>query len=177
MRRSVKATIGLLAAALITATCIAASASAATHTRAAAQNSGPTYFKMPHVMGQIVKSPTADPGCSTAESVGRQMENEFKADRAAISRDQNNPMASRADLQRLQADLQSLQRQMAIAEARATHPSVRARISTMVNDLSIFSSNVLAAENGDMSQANQMTTAAHIAQSHDKAFRAACTAV
>jgi hypothetical protein len=182
MRRSVKATAGLFAAALSTATCTAASASAATHPRIVAENNGPAYFKMidPAIgtaIAVVTKSTTVDPGCSAAEAVGRQMANAFRADRAAISRDQNNPPAYRADLQHLMADLQSLQRRMNTAEARAKHQSVKARIAVMIGDLSTFSSSLLAAENGDMTQVRQMTAAASNAQSHDRAFRATCTAV
>jgi hypothetical protein len=170
MQRSVKATAGLLAAALITATCTAASASAATHIRTV-PDSNPTYFKM-------IGVPTAgDPGCATAASVGRQMGNTLRADQAAISRDQNNPSARRADLQHLVADLQSLQRQMTTAEARATHQSVKAGIASMISDLGAFIAGLRAIENGDMSQVNPMTTAGYRTQSNGHQVYAACTAL
>jgi hypothetical protein len=160
MRRSVKATAGLFAAALITATCTAASAPAATRARTVA-----------------AKPAAGDPGCATAANVGRQMGNTLRADQAAISRDQNNPSARRADLQRLIADLQSLQRQMTTAEARATHQSVKAGIASMISDLSAFISGLRAIANGDMSQVNPMTTAGYRTQSNGHQVYAACMAV
>ena len=123
------------------------------------------------------KSTSVDPGCITAGSVGRQMTNTLNADKAAINRDQNNPWAKQADLQRLVGDLQSLQGQMTTAEAQATHPSVKAAISAMIGDLNTFSSGLQAAENGDLSQMNQLATAAGQTQSDGDAVRAACTAV
>ena len=186
MRRSVKATTGVFGAALITATCTAALAPAATYPRTVGENSGPAYFKMTGVTGHpftgtaiavAARSSISDPGCTTAGNAGRQMTNTFNADEAAISRDQNNAAARRADLQRLVADLQLLQRQLAIAAARATHQSVKAGISAMISDLSTFTTSLHAVENGNVSQVNRMATAAYKMQSDGHAAQATCTGV
>ena len=80
-------------------------------------------------------------------------------------------------MQRLVADLQSLQRQMTTAEAQATHQSVRAGISAMISDLNTFSSSLQAVANGDLSQVSQMGTAAQQTQSDGQAVQATCMAV
>lgn len=177
MRCSVKATIAVSAAALMTATCTAAAAPAATHIRAIAENGGKAPYGTASAI--VAKSTASDPGCTAAESAGRQMANTFNADDAAISRDQNNGSARRADLQRLVADLQSLQSRMTTAEARARHQSVRAGIAAMISDLTAFRFSLQAIENGGLTQgmANQMATAAYKAQSDGRAFQTTCTTV
>jgi hypothetical protein len=123
------------------------------------------------------KSTAVDPGCITAGSVGKQMTNALNADKAAISRDQNNPLARQADLQHLVTDLQSMQGQMTTAEAQATHQSVKAAISALISDLSTFSSSLQAVEDGDLSQVSQVATAASMTQSDGGAVQVSCTAV
>ena len=132
----------------------------------------PINLPLPSSIGTAV-----DPGSITAASVGRDVTDTLNADRAALSRDQDNPPAQLADLQRLVTDLQSLQRQMTTAEAQATHPSVKTGISAMISDLSTFSSGLQAVENGDLSQVNQMATVADKVKSDGRTIATTCTSV
>ena len=120
---------------------------------------------------------TVDLGCITAASAGRQMTDTLNADKAAMNRDQIDPVAQRADLQHLVTDLQSLQRLMTTAEGQATHPSVKTGISAMIGDLNTFSSGLQAVENGDLSQVNQITTAADNVKSDGQALKTTCMSV
>jgi hypothetical protein len=117
---------------------------------------------------------TVDLGCVTAASAGRQMTDTLNADKAAMSRDQVNPLAQRADLQHLVTDLQALQRLMTTAEGQATHPTVKSGISAIIGDLDTFSSGLQAVENGDLSQVNQITTAADSVKSDSQALKTTC---
>ena len=118
-----------------------------------------------------------DPGCVTAAAVGRHVTSTLNADNAAINRDQTNPPAELADLQRLVTDLQSLQRQMTTAQAQATHQSVKTGISAMISDLKTFSSGLQAVENGDLSRVSQLPTVANNVKSDGRKIATTCTSV
>ena len=76
-----------------------------------------------------------DPGCITAQVVPSQMMNTISADEAAMSRDQNNPLAMRADARHLMIDVQPLETRFTTAQAQAQHQSVKAALSALASDL------------------------------------------
>jgi hypothetical protein len=116
-----------------------------------------------------------DPGCITAESDLLHMDNRLIADKAALSRDQNNPSAEQTDKQHILTDMQSLQRQLTTAVPQAKHQSVKAELLAMISDINTYTSSWQAAENGDTSQINKMTNAAYNLESDGHALDTTCS--
>jgi hypothetical protein len=116
-----------------------------------------------------------DRGCITAESDLLHMDNALSADQTALSQDQNNPSAKQTDRQQLLTDMQSLQRQLTTAVPQAKHQSVKAELLAMISDLNTYTSSYQAAENGDTSQLNQVTNAAHNLQTDGHALDQTCS--
>jgi hypothetical protein len=105
------------------------------------------------------------------------MMNTISADEAAMSRDQNNPLAMRADARHLMIDVQPLETRFTTAEAQAQHQSVKAALSALASDLKTTTSGSLAMMNGDARQAAQTFIAASKLESDGNALESACTAV
>ncbi|HEY7325746.1 MAG TPA: DUF4190 domain-containing protein [Streptosporangiaceae bacterium] len=127
------------------------------------------------VVNSVVHSTAADPGCISAEKDGRQMDGVGSADAAAMNRDVGSPAALRADLQKFQTDYQSLQRQLFSAEGQAQHQSVKAQIRALSADITAFNSTLQATENGDVSQASQMSTVLTQMQKDASALDSTCS--
>jgi hypothetical protein len=119
--------------------------------------------------------PAADPGCISAEGDLLNMDNKLIADRAALSQDQDNPLAKQADMQHILTDMQSLQRQLTTAVPQAAHQSVKDELLAMISDINTYTSSYQAAENGDTSQISQVTNAAHNLQSDGAALDKTCS--
>ena len=121
-----------------------------------------------------------DPGCITAQ-VTSQDRNTISADEAAMSRDQNSPLAVRADVRHFVVYLRSLETRFTTAEAQARNQSVKAALSTLASDLKTVTSGVQGMLNDDAMQAIHAYIQALIAgdelESDGNALQSACNAV
>jgi hypothetical protein len=106
----------------------------------------------------IGNSTVADPGCIAAESSSRAAASTMDADDQAISRDQNNPTAEKADIKKFIGHIQAFIAQLNAAKAEATHQSVKDKIGQMSGDLTGLLAGVQAIEKGDLSQASAVDT-------------------
>jgi len=123
----------------------------------------------------VANSPLADPGCISADTAVTGMASTIQADGTAITKDETNPSALKADLQKFQTDMQSMQGQLTSAQGQATHQSVKTRIAALNSDISALDANLQAIENGDVSQASQLPTVANKLQSDANAVQSTCS--
>jgi hypothetical protein len=123
----------------------------------------------------VAQSPAADPGCISAERNARQVASTLNADDAALTKDENNPAAVRADLQKFLSDMQSVQGPLSSAEDQAQHQLVKTRIAALTSDISAFDSAMQAIENGDTSQASQANALATKLQHDGDALDSTCS--
>lgn len=125
----------------------------------------------------LANSTAADPACISAESAASQMTNTLHADETAITRDQSNGPALRADLQHFLSDIKTLEGRMTAAEPQARHQSVKAQIAAMISDMNAFTSGLQAIEQGDTSQVGQMESAAGKVQADGNALDSTCSSL
>lgn len=118
-----------------------------------------------------------DPGCTAFESLSGPMAKIVGADEAAISRDQNNLSALRADLRHLVVDIQLVETRATTAEAQAQNQPVRAALLALIRDLKTLTSGIQAMLNGDLSQVIQVVAAADKLGSDGNAVESTCSAV
>ena len=106
------------------------------------------------ISSSISGSTAADPGCIAAESNSRALMSKMTADDNSITKDTNNQTAEKADLAKLDRDLQAFETDLNSAAAKATHPSVKAKVGKMSSDLNGMLTALKAVENGNLSQAS-----------------------
>jgi hypothetical protein len=123
----------------------------------------------------VARSPAADPGCLAAENDARAISGKITADDNAISRDQGNTSAERADIQRFITDMQTLQSELNTAQAESHHQSVQVKIGMMSRDLGIVVSDLQAVQRGDTSRVSQLDAAAGRLQGDGSAIDSLCS--
>jgi len=123
------------------------------------------------------KSPAADPGCLAAESAARSLTAKITADDNAISRDQGNASAEKADINRFITDMQTLQSELNAAKAESHHQSVQAKIGAMSADLGIVVADLQAIQRGDASKVSQLDAAAGRLQGDGSAIDSICSSL
>jgi len=123
------------------------------------------------------RSPAADPGCLAAENDARALTGKITADDNAISRDQGNASAEKADINRFITDMQTLQSELNAAKAEAHHQSVQAKIGAMSTDLGIVVSDLQAIQRGDTSKVSQLDAAAGRLQGDGSAIDSICSSL